>query len=149
MDRPFVAENRKERQRLNRLAAHLTEDELNITMWDGWTVASALVHLAFWDRYALALIQKWKQAGVSPNSIDDNVTNNALLSLCPAIPARVAMKLAVEAAEEVDLELENAPNEFIEAIAELGDRFRLYRCDHRRLHLDQIERFLQKRTGAK
>jgi hypothetical protein len=79
MERPFVYENREQRIRLKQLASRLTEKELGTTMWEGWTVASALAHLAFWDQRALVLMKKWRETGVSPNPIDDDVTNDALL----------------------------------------------------------------------
>ena len=92
-------------------------------------------------------MQKWKKAGVAPSPIDDEVTNDAILPLCVAIPPRVAASLAVTAAEAIDLELEKASDDLITDIGRLGDRFRLYRSDHRKVHLDQIENLLHARKG--
>jgi hypothetical protein len=47
MDRPFVAENAKERQRLISLVTRLTDEELRLPLDNGWTIAVALAHLAF------------------------------------------------------------------------------------------------------
>ena len=63
------------------------------------------------------------------------------------IPPRVAARLAVTAAEAIDLELEKADEDLISDIWQLGERFRLYRSEHRKLHLDQIESLLKMRTG--
>ena len=147
MDRPFVVENMRERDRLRRLADRISDKELSLPMWEGWTIAAALAHLAFWDQRALVLIRKWKISGVASSPIDDDVTNDSILPLCLAIPPRVAARLAVTAAEAIDLELEKAAEDLISDIWQLGERFRLYRSDHRKLHLDQIESLLSSRGG--
>ena len=145
MDRPFVIENDKERKRLRILVERITDEDLSLPMWEGWTIAAALAHLAFWDRRASVLMQKWKETGVWPSPIDDDITNDALLPLCLAIPPRFAANLALTAAEAIDIELEKASDNLITDIDKLGDRFRLYRSDHRKVHLDQIENILQAR----
>lgn len=139
MDKSFIDKNRRERQRLQDLVERITDEELKIPMWRGWTIATVLAHLAFWDQRALVLMQKWKDTLVAPSPIDDDVTNDALLPLLDAIPARIAANLAVSAAEGIDLELESASDHLINDMAKLGDRFRLYRADHRKIHLDQID----------
>jgi len=147
MDRPFVDENAKERERLRRLVSRITDKELNLPMWEGWTVAAGLAHLAFWDQRALVLMKKWKTSGVAPSPVDDDVTNDSILPLCLALPPRAAANLAVAAADAIDFELEKAPDAFITAISKLNERYRLYRCDHRKVHLDQIEKLIS-REGA-
>ena len=139
MDQPFVAENTRERERLIDLVARLTDEELSLSLNMGWTIASAFAHLAFWDQRAWVLMRRWKQSGVAQSPVDDDVTNDALLPLCLAIPPRVAANLAIAAAEAIDHELEQASAELIADIASLGDKFRLGRSIHRRMHLDQIE----------
>jgi hypothetical protein len=147
MERPFVVENTRERERLRRLVNRMTDEELSLPLWEGWTIASALAHLAFWDQRALVLMKKWKISGVASSPIDDDVTNDSILSLCLAIPPRVAANLGVNAAEAIDFELEEAGEALIRDIRQLGERFRLYRSDHRKVHLDQIESLLKVRGG--
>jgi DinB superfamily len=147
MDRPFVVENDRERKRLQLLVERITDEELSLPMWGRWTIAAAFAHLAFWDQRSLVLMQKWGKTGVAPSPIEDDVTNDSLLPLCLAIPPRVAANLAVAAAEVIDLELERAPDNLVANIGKLGDRFRLYRSDHRKVHLDQIENLLRARGG--
>ena len=147
MDRPFVVENPRERERVRRVVDRISDKELSLPMWEGWTIAAALAHLAFWDQRALVLMKKWKISGVVSSPIDDDVTNDSILPLCLAIPPRVAARLAVTAAEAIDLELEKAHEDLISDIWQLGERFRLYRSDHRKLHLDQIENLLNIRGG--
>ena len=143
MDRQFIEENAKERERLRSLVERLSDEQLSIPLEDGWTIAVALAHLAFWDQRSLALMRKWKSTGVTPSPIDIDVTNDSLLPLWLALPPRSAADLAVTSAEEIDREIEEAPSELISEIQKLGDKFRLYRSVHRKMHLDRIEEFLQ------
>ena len=46
MDRPFIIENARERERLRALINRVTDEELHLPMEAGWTIASALGHLA-------------------------------------------------------------------------------------------------------
>ena len=89
-------------------------------------------------------MRKWKSSGVTPSPIDIEVTNDSLLPLWQALPPRAAAVLAVSSAEKIDRELEEASLDLISAIEKLGDRFRLYRSEHRKLHLDEIEEALQR-----
>jgi len=143
MDRPFVAENTKERERLSALVQRLTDEELSLPLGDDWTIAVGLAHLSFWDQQSLFLVRKWKKSGVVETSPEDiDVTNDSLLSIWLAIPPRAAAKLAVSSAEKIDRELEEAPSDLITKIESLGEKFRLYRSIHRKLHLDEIEDIL-------
>jgi hypothetical protein len=145
MDRPFVAENGRERKRLRALVEGLSEQELSRPLGEDWTVAVALAHLAFWDQRSLVLIQKWEEDGVAPCPVDIEVINEALLPLWRALPPEAAAKLALSAAEAVDRELKEAPDGLIADIEKLGEKHRLYRSEHRKLHLDQIEETLRKK----
>ena len=143
MNRPFVAKNAHERERMRLLVERLTDEELSLPMYAGWTIAAALGHLAYWDQRSLMLMRKWARDVVEPSSIDIDVTNDSLLPLLLAIPPRAAAELAVSAAEAVDRELEEASLELVTAIESLGEEFRLYRSIHRKLHLDEIEETLR------
>jgi hypothetical protein len=142
MNRPFVAENTRERERLRSMIERLTDADLKLPLGDDWTVAVALAHLSFWDQRSLFLLRKWKQSGVEPSPIDMDIINDSLLSQWLAIPLRKAADLAILSAEAVDRELENIPSEMVTAIEGIGEKYRLYRCIHRKLHLDQIEALL-------
>ncbi len=148
MDRPFVAENAQERERLSSLVARLKDEELSLPLRNGWTIAVALAHLAFWDQRSLFLMRKWKKSGVELSPIDIDITNDSLLSLWLALPPRTAANLAVSSAKAIDRELEESPSELISAIENLGERFRLYRSEHRKLHLDQIEELLRNKGAT-
>ena len=148
MERPFVAENAKERERLRYLVERLTDKELSLPLGNGWTIAVALAHLSFWDQRILFLMREWKKSGVEPSSIDIDVTNDSLLSLWLALPPQKAANLAISSAEATDRELEEASSDFITEIEGLGEKFRLYRSIHRKLHLDQIEEFLSSKDKS-
>ena len=139
MNRPFVAENTRERERLRALVNRLSDGDLRLDIGGGWTIAAALAHLAFWDCLSLTRIGQWKQSGVSASSVDIDVVNAALLPFLLSIPPRKAADLAIAAAEAIDHELGQLSPEMIAAIESLGDRRRLFRSIHRAMHLDQIE----------
>ena len=147
MDRPYVKENTNERERLKSLVERLSDEELSLPMGDDWTISIALAHLSFWDQRALILVRKWKKTGVVELSpIDIDVTNDSLLSTWRALPPRVAANLAVSSAEEIDRELAKASSDLIAAIERLGEKFRLYRSIHRKMHIDEIEKTLSNKA---
>ena len=147
MDRPYVTENTKERERLKSLVERLSDKELNLPMGEDWTISVALAHLSFWDQRALILVRKWKKTGIlEPSPIDIDITNDSLLSTWRALPPRVAANLAVSSAEEIDRELAKASSDLIAAIERLGEKFRLYRSIHRKMHLDEIEKTLSSKA---
>jgi len=149
MDRDFVTENTKERERLKSLVERLTDEELSFPLGDDWTIAIALAHLAFWDQRSLFLVRKWKKSGVvEPSPIDIDVTNESLLSTWMALPLKAAARLAISSAEEIDRELEEASSDLIVKIESLGENFRLYRSFHRKLHVDQIVEVLNIRDSS-
>ena len=143
MERPFVSENARERQRLISLVGRLTDVQLSQHIDENWTVAVALVHLAFWDHWCLSRMRKWATKGVAPEPIDFELANESLLPLWRIIQPRAAADLAVSAAEAVDQAIEDAPAALISDIERLEDRTRLYRSDHRKMHLDEIEAIIR------
>jgi len=147
MDRSFVQDNARERQRLRNLVGNLTDEQLSRPIGVDWTIAIALAHLAFWDQRSLVLMRKWKKNGiVEPSPIDIDITNEALLPLWSSLEPRKAANLAVTCAESADREAEETSPEITEQIEKHGVSTRLCRYIHRKIHLDQIEEFLQKRA---
>ena len=88
LDASFVELNRASTERIRALAARLTDAELQHPVGEHWTAAIALVHLAFWDRRALDLLDRTEQAGklVAPE-IDVSV-NDLSLPIWAAVPPR-------------------------------------------------------------
>jgi len=129
--------------RLRELIGKLSDQDLRAPMPAGWTVASVLAHLAFWDQRAITLIEKWKSEGISPSPVDSDVVNEVARKLCLAIEPRRAAKLAVETAEEVDKVIAGLTPEMAAAILAKGLNVKLNRADHRRAHMGEIEKVLQ------
>jgi hypothetical protein len=94
-------------------------------------------------------MKKWKRSGVGASPIDDDITDDSILPFCLAIPPREAADLSLSCAEGIDRELEKAPDDLINDVKKLGERFRLYRCDHRKEHLDQIEEVLKTKRSQR
>ena len=93
MERQFVIENKRERERLRALVNEITEEELNMVIYkEGWTIAVVLAHLAFYDERRRVLLRKWKKKGVKPSPHDEYVINNTLLPFLSLIPSREAAK---------------------------------------------------------
>src|SRR4051794_19219710 len=66
MDTSHLARNQAAMQRLTDLVGRLTDDDLARSLGGGWTIKAALAHLAFWDRYAVALLDDWSAHGFQP-----------------------------------------------------------------------------------
>ncbi len=139
----FLPHNQAERERLRALAARLSDADLSRTLYDGWTVAAVLAHVAFYDLRALALLQKWERGEGRPSPIDPDAINAAMQPLCLAIPPRQAARLAVAAADSVDQKIETLAPEVLSAIRAAGNPVNLNRAEHRGEHLEQIERALE------
>jgi len=139
VDRSFVEENLRSRERLRELADRLTDADLAAELEEGWTVSAMLAHLSFWDRRMLVLIERWKREGVGSSEIDSDVVNGGNLPLWRAVEPRAALRLALESAEAVDREFEALPAENITKIIEIGVWFRFARAVHRNGHLDFVE----------
>jgi hypothetical protein len=150
MERQFVIENTKTRERLRKLVNEMTDKELTFVIYDeGWTIAVVLAHLAFGDQRSLAFLRKWQKSGVSPEPpIDIDNINNALLPLFLAIPPRTVANFTVSSAEAIDGELEKADSELTNAMENLASG-RLHRARHRKLHIDEIEVFIKAKRGRK
>jgi hypothetical protein len=146
MEKQFIIDNARERERLKKLVGNLTDDDLKLVIYkEGWTISTALAHVAFWDQYALALLKHWEKDGVSPSHHEWDNINDALLPLALAIPPRIASELAVSSADAVDQYIEHLTPEFIRSVEKLNEPFRLNRTNNRKTHIDEIEAFLKGR----
>lgn len=130
-----------ERQRLEALVQQLTDAELGTTLSDGWTIAGVLAHLAFWDRRAANLVERWQRQGIGRSDADVDAINDAGKFQWLALPPRVAAEQAVAAARAIDAALDAAPD-LVEQIVAIGYPINPSRGVHRREHLDEIERAL-------
>ena len=146
--RAYVADNEAQRKRLASLVDRLTDQDLSRPMPAGWTVASVLTHVAFWDQRIIDLVERWRKAGVDspPAALDDSGVdwiNDAAKPIMLAVAPRRAAELTVATAEAVDRVVAELPEEFVAAIASAGLPLNLRRAEHRREHLDEIEAALR------
>lgn len=142
MDNDYIQENATERDRLFRLTAGLKDRDLARPVGKEWTVATKLLHLAFWDRYCLELLKRWKTTMPSISTLDVDAVNESVKALSTAIPCSAVCELVRVSAEATDREVEGTEPELQSAIIGAGRERILKRFIHRRAHLDQIEKAL-------
>ena len=147
MAQPYVAENNEQRARLRALVECVSDADLARPLDAGWTVGAVLAHLAFWDQRTLVLIERWEKddprtppRGIEGKDVD--WINDSAKALCLALPPRAAARLAVATAEAVDRMVEALSSELVAANAAAGTPLNLFRAEHRREHLDEIEHAL-------
>jgi hypothetical protein len=137
------ARNRAARERLAEVIARVGARDVRVD--DDWNAAGLFAHLAFWDRLATARLEKHLREGEPPVFAADAVTdltNAAGMRQWRETPPRVAGTQAREAAAEIDRLIETLPKDKLEGLKALGRSFLIDRSNHRKEHLDQIERAL-------
>ena len=103
MSNVYSARNAAEREKLEKLVARLTDEQMGRAAGGpGWTVGALLGHLTFWDQRALALLKKWRKQGIGPSGMDIDVVNDATRPLLVAVPPRKAAELFITAARAID-----------------------------------------------
>jgi len=146
VDRSHDKANDAQRERLRSLVARASDADLSRPMPAGWTAAAMLAHAGFWDARAIFALEKWAATGVQAPPGDyepDDVAwiNDSAKPLCLALPPRAAAQLALRLAEEADAKIKALSDELVEKIRVAGP-FNISRAEHRREHLDDIERAL-------
>jgi hypothetical protein len=114
----------------------------------GWTVASVLGHVAFWDQRIIAFVEEWRKAGMGtpPKDADGsqvNWLNDATKPLLLAIAPRRAAELTLSIAETTDRMLAELPEDFLAANSKAGSPVNVHRAEHRREHIAEIEAALK------
>jgi hypothetical protein len=128
--------------RLNALLDRLGPNLLAHKLANGWTIADVLVHLAFWDAYALSWLHGWQQGNAPQDTTNIHSINAAVTSLSRSIPLESAATLVRQNAEIIDHALEDLNPELASAIEASGKKHLLFRCWHRDEHLQILEREL-------
>jgi uncharacterized damage-inducible protein DinB len=143
----FEHANDRSRERLAHLVATLTPAQLAVDLGDGWTVASALAHAGFWDRWQA---ERWTEMLAGEWSAEDDsviasehLANAALDPYLAGIDAANIPALALEAATRLDELIARAPDAMVDALEGGPSAYLLHRHNHRGDHLDQIERGLE------
>jgi hypothetical protein len=142
----FQLANDESRVRLALLVARLTPTDMRVDLGEGWTVASALAHAGFWDRWQAA---RWEEMLAGKWSADDDsvlasehLANEALHPYWAGVSAEDVPALALEAAEHLDALIASAPDDLVDAIEGTPSAYLLHRHRHRGEHMDHIERGL-------
>ncbi len=145
-DRSHIQENEAQRQRLRDFVAKVTDTELKRPLEAGWTVAAVLGHVAFWDQRTLLLLERWSRDGSFPSPELDPPTvdwiNDAAKPMLLAVPPREMANLALSIADAVDRTVASLPEDFMTRHPAARGQVNLLRAEHRREHLDEIERAL-------
>jgi uncharacterized damage-inducible protein DinB len=138
MDTAYIGRNQDAARRLAELVARLSTSDLLTALSGGWTVKAALAHLAFWDRYAAALLERWAAEGFRPVASSPDHVNAAALPGWLELPEEYVRREVVAAAEAVDQRVAAVTPALAQAIADGGRARMLDRSRHRQEHIDQI-----------
>ena len=144
MDRSFVQANDQSRERLAGLTTTLTPSQLEIDLGEGWTVASALAHLGFWDRWQAERWERMLSGDWSADSASvkaaEILANEALHAYLAGMAAADIPALALEAATRLDALVAGASDSLADQLQATPYAYMLHRDRHRNEHLDHIER---------
>jgi len=145
-DRSYVETNRQALDRLRALVERASDEDLSRPMPDGWTVASVLGHMAFWDLRIVTALERWGPGGSGPfpTYYDDAVDwiNDAAKPIISALEPRAAARVAIAAAESADRSVAAMSDELLEKNEATGGYINPDRADHRGEHMDEIETLL-------
>jgi uncharacterized damage-inducible protein DinB len=147
-DRSFERDNDESRERLARLVATLTPADLKADLGEGWTVASALAHMGFWDRWQAGRLSEMFAGNWSAQDesvlASEHLANEALHPYWAGVAAADIPALALEAASSLDVLVAQAPDSVVDSLEGGPSAYLLHRHRHRGDHLDHIERVLAK-----
>jgi hypothetical protein len=145
MDADLLVQNELTRDSLSRLVGKLSDDDLAHDLGDGWTIAVALAHLAFWDERAALLLERYAN-GTPQHHIPDwyeDLLNQTLEPQWRALSPRAAAEGAVAAAEHVTRVLRSLEDDLCARLEAHEEGYLLRRFNHRQEHIDQIEAALK------
>jgi hypothetical protein len=146
-DRPYIAANTRQRERLRALVERLDDDALNAPVNEYWTVAGVLGHIAYWDIRVLVLAEKihrgepWAAGDAEP---EGDWLNDTTRPLIHAIAPWEAAQLAIRTAEETDALVAKLPLDRMWP-GDPQSPINAARSEHRGEHLDEIEIALRAR----
>ncbi|MYI83627.1 MAG: hypothetical protein F4056_10260 [Chloroflexi bacterium] len=138
---PNLQRNAEATARLGDLVARLGSADLERSLGGGWTVAFALVHLAFWDARQTAALAGYTSSQALPSPEDETV-NPTLEAVAAMFDPAAAGPAAVEAAGAVDAAAAALSAEQRSALREAGQEYAFRRWPHREEHIAQIEAVL-------
>jgi hypothetical protein len=138
------ARNRASRDRLAAVIARLGARSIELP--GGWTAAALLAHLAFWDAFGAARLEKFARDRQPMELGSDTLTefiNAAGMAQWRATLPAAAGDLATGAAAAIDRLVDGLPADVLDEIRAMKRPRLLDRSLHRKEHLDEIERALR------
>ena len=142
LDKSYIELNRASTKRMRELAMSLTDEQLRQPVNKEWTVYSTYAHLKFWDMRVMQILDMTEREGKLVAPQIDEAVNDILNIMFHAIPPRLAVQTAFQAAGALDDMLEKFPPNLLEQIHARYDRW-VFRALHRNAHLDVIEKALK------
>jgi uncharacterized damage-inducible protein DinB len=148
-ERPYIATNTRQRERLRALVESLDDETLKAPVNEYWTVAGVLGHIAYWDIRVLVLAEKiargepWVAGDAEP---EGDWLNDSTRPLIHAIAPREAAELAVRIAEETDALVAKLPLDRMWP-GDPDSPINAARSEHRAEHLDEVEAAVRARAG--
>jgi hypothetical protein len=118
----------------------------SIELPGGWTAAALLAHLAFWDAFGAARLEKFARDRQPMELGSDTLTefiNGAGMAQWRATLPAAAGDLATGAAAAIDRLVDGLPADVLDEIRAMKRPRLLDRSLHRKEHLDEIERALR------
>lgn len=143
LDHSFVELNRASRERMRTLADSLTDEQMQTKVGEHWTVSIVYAHIAWWDRRVMYVLDMTEKEGKLFIPQIDIFVNDLSLPLWAVVPAREAVRIAMENAEAVDKRLEEYPAALLEELFKYNKRW-VVRALHRNEHLDEASAALKK-----
>ncbi len=129
--------------RLRELVVRLSGADLDRPLGEGWTVKAALLHMAFWDRFAGAALDRWSHSGFTPSGEGGGASITvAGLPDWLAAPEEYARSAAIAAAHAMDQIAASLSDALCAAIEVAGESWSLNRNVHRNGHIEQIVQVL-------
>ncbi len=134
---------------LRALIGRLRDEDFALPLGGGWTIASALGHVGFWEMRAAVLADRWKLADAASGvNVDDEDVNEALEPVLRALSGPAIGAMAVAAAAAANIAINRLPPHLVAAALQPGAPFFARRADHRCEHIEQIERALAERPAC-
>jgi hypothetical protein len=144
MTNEYIKRNRASRDHLAEVIARMGKGSLELP--GGWTAAGLLAHLAFWDGFGAARLEKFVRDREPMELGSDTLTefiNAAGMAQWRATLPAVAGDLASGAAAAIDRLIEGLPADVLDEIRAMKRPRLLDRSLHRKEHLDEIERAIR------
>jgi hypothetical protein len=143
--------NEAARAALTQLVNRLDENSYSYSIGPTWTIATTLVHLAFWDQRAFFLLKQWRGneriEALRLDSLSVDSINHAVNLIALSVPGPAAGKLALESAVAVDAFVREIGDDLAKGIEAAGFERYLRRSVHRKEHLQKLHEVLDAATS--